>query len=282
MDVNWRSNSSNQGDKVKRKYVFLMIFVIVLIIIMSIVIVPIVSVNIFSDAQETSHRTRPNVIIIADNSYGTAPLKVSFKSLTENFEQKLTYAWDFGDGTISNEEHPHHIYAIDGNYTCTLTITDEISESSDNVTITALENYPPIIKIVVDKASGNRPLTVTFDVDGFDFDGEIASYNWEIIYPPFFSKQKTTTHDEKNFSERFIQSGFYEIKLTVKDDFGNTATDYIKIQVLKHKLELFAFQSYFIYQIIKSFYNNIYLKIIDKISANTPQTFVERILSSWR
>ncbi|UCD13590.1 MAG: PKD domain-containing protein [Thermoplasmatales archaeon] len=40
-----------------------------------------------------------------------------------------TWAWDFGDGDTSNVTNPTHTYAAAGNYTVTLTVTDENEET---------------------------------------------------------------------------------------------------------------------------------------------------------
>jgi len=203
----------------KRKYIVVITISIISIIIFSILALPLISSDVFSKNNEKSQGEIPEVVLITDHSMGNAPFEVSFKSLLQNFGDDVKYSWDFGDGKVSNEKNPNHIYFMEGNYNCTLIVHDEVSESSDEVMITVRENNPPIIKIIVDKTSGNLPLTVQFDSDGFDTDGEIVSY-------------KISNHNEKNFSEKFIRRGLYEVKLIVIDDYGNIATDYIKIQVI--------------------------------------------------
>ena len=179
-----------------------------------------------------------NAYIVTDLTNGNAPLMVNFRSFAQNFRKNVQYYWDFGDGEQSHESNPTHIYRKEGSYNCMLTVKDDWSESSDDILITVRENNPPIVNILVDKTSGNVPLTVNFDVDGFDIDGEIISYEWEIKYPFFVTYQKVANYQEKNFSERFSRIGFYEVKLTVTDNTGNVATDYIKIQVQKAKIGL--------------------------------------------
>lgn len=265
----------------KKKYIVVIIVCIISTITLSILGFTLISPEIFSNSKEEKQAEIPEVIIITDPSLGNAPLKVSFESLLQNFGDNVEYYWDFGDGEVSNEKKPNHIYFMEGNYNCTLTVHDEVSESSDDVMITVLENNPPIIKIVVDKTSGNRPLTVNFDVDGFDTDGEIVSYEWEIKYPPFFSYQKISNHNGKNFSEKFLRSGFYEVKLIVEDDFGNIATDYIKIQVLGFKIELLVGTTLYYIGIFDTIFQ-IYNNFIDKITISPPQTFAEKLISFWR
>jgi len=42
----------------------------------------------------------------------------------------ISYLWDFGDGTQSTEASPVHNYTQDGEYTITLTVTDELNNES--------------------------------------------------------------------------------------------------------------------------------------------------------
>ena len=71
------------------------------------------------------------------------------------------------------------------------------------------------------------------------------------------------------------------MKLTVEDDFGNIATDYIKIQVLGFKIELLVGTTLYyigIFDTIIEIYNNI----IDKITVSPPQPLAEKLISFWR
>ncbi len=43
---------------------------------------------------------------------------------------ELTYHWDFGDFTSSDEENPDHVYGSEGDYTVTITVTDPSGETS--------------------------------------------------------------------------------------------------------------------------------------------------------
>jgi PKD repeat protein len=57
-----------------------------------------------------------------------ANFDVSTDGFTATFTNKssgaTTFAWDFGDGSISTDENPVHTYAADGTYTVTLTASD--------------------------------------------------------------------------------------------------------------------------------------------------------------
>src|SRR5207247_6148871 len=51
-----------------------------------------------------------------------------------------SYNWDFGDGSTSTDENPSHPYTQVGDYTATLTVTDNsgLSSAPATVTITVL------------------------------------------------------------------------------------------------------------------------------------------------
>jgi len=67
-----------------------------------------------------------DVIAEAEPDEGAPPLKVQFTASVEEEEGgPWTFAWDFGDGSKSTEQNPVHTYAKVGEYTATLTVTDQ-------------------------------------------------------------------------------------------------------------------------------------------------------------
>jgi PKD repeat protein len=180
-----------------------------------------------------------SVEVFADETSGAAPHNVTFSSLVLNAKDDVKYNWDFGDGQTSDEAMPTHTYADAGSYVCTLTATDSQKEVTKQIDIKVVTNQPPIIAIMVDKQTGNRPITINFEASVFDVDSEVFSYAWVVTDPPLFGIQKSKDYKEKNFSRTFIRPGWYEIKLTVTDDAENSVTQYMKLQILKSKPELF-------------------------------------------
>jgi len=70
--------------------------------------------------------------VISSTNY----LEVSFTNFSTPAE--ATYAWDFGDVTISTEKDPTHLYTEEGTYTVTLTTTNSAGSAtfSESITIT--------------------------------------------------------------------------------------------------------------------------------------------------
>jgi len=88
-------------------------------------------------------KLRPEAVATANPTEGVAPLKVRFAT-PAGYE----YRWDFGDGSVSSERNPEHVYTEAGLYTATLTVTDKGGLSAATaVTIAADRNTnEPIVR----------------------------------------------------------------------------------------------------------------------------------------
>ena len=82
--------------------------------------------------------------IVAKFSYavegeGFAPANVTFtnESTITDKAGEVSYAWNFGDGTISNDQNPVHEYTSPGTFTVSLTITsaDDLDFFEQSITI---------------------------------------------------------------------------------------------------------------------------------------------------
>jgi len=67
-----------------------------------------------------------DVIAEAEPDEGAPPLKVQFTASVEEDEGgPWKFEWDFGDGQKRTEQNPVHSYDKVGEYTATLTVTDQ-------------------------------------------------------------------------------------------------------------------------------------------------------------
>src|SRR4029077_4277701 len=67
-----------------------------------------------------------DVIAEAEPDEGAPPLKVQFTASVEEDEGgPWKFEWDFGDGQKSTDQNPVHTYDKVGEYTATLTVTDQ-------------------------------------------------------------------------------------------------------------------------------------------------------------
>ena len=75
-------------------------------------------VNTKTDYIEVFAVNPPDADFTADPTTGQAPLSVSFTNLTTG--ETTGYQWDFGDGEVSTEENPMHVYQSAGSFTVAL------------------------------------------------------------------------------------------------------------------------------------------------------------------
>jgi PKD repeat protein len=67
-----------------------------------------------------------DVIVEGEPDEGPPPLTVKFQGYVEEDEGgPWKFAWDFGDGASSAEQNPTHVYEKEGEYTASLTVTDQ-------------------------------------------------------------------------------------------------------------------------------------------------------------
>ena len=80
----------------------------------------------------------PVALISATPLSGKAPLDVTFDAAGSSDDGTIvSYAWNFGDGNAATGVNPVHTYVAQGNYTATLTVTDDFgSTGTASVTIT--------------------------------------------------------------------------------------------------------------------------------------------------
>lgn len=144
----------------------------------------------------------PNAVIRAEPISGQAPLEVSFSagdsSDRETPADRLTYKWDFGDGSVANSgatpgtqfASVDHLYNRTAtgractssnpcNFTAVLTVTDEGGKSdTDSVEIT-LGNSRPAVTITTSATTGIAPLDVVFNgLNSIDPDGDLVCIQW--------------------------------------------------------------------------------------------------------
>ncbi len=75
---------------------------------------------------------------------------IQFNGSVSGGTSPYTWHWNFGDGNTSDEEDPVYVYDEADNYTVTLTVTDAIQNTDDDVTwATITEESGPIFEIEI-------------------------------------------------------------------------------------------------------------------------------------
>ncbi|MDD3686248.1 MAG: PKD domain-containing protein [Bacteroidales bacterium] len=153
---------------------------------------------------------------------GEAPLNVNFTDQSAN--NPTEWLWDFGDGNTSTQQNPSHQYTTPGNYTVSLTVSNEFGEDTEtkNNYITVDEpGEAPIADFSANPLNGYAPLNVIFtDLSTND----PTEWLWN------FGDGNTST--QQNPSHQYTTSGNYTVSLTVSNEFGEdteTKNNYITV-----------------------------------------------------
>ncbi len=152
---------------------------------------------------------------------GTAGQAVSFDGTgsSDPGGTITSYEWDFGDGSTGSGATPSHTYATAGNYTATLTLTDNCGETSTCEAAVAIgeePNEPPVCD-AGGPYNGTAGQAVSFDGTGSsDPDGTIVSYDWNF--------GDGTTGSGATPTHTYATPGNYAVSLTVTDNDGASST----------------------------------------------------------
>src|SRR6266550_578255 len=175
------------------------------------------------DNQGATHSVQHSVTVPGgSNQPPVANFTSSCPTLTCNFTSTSSdpdgtiagYSWNFGDGSpVVTTQNPSHTYGAGGNYTVTLTVTDNLGATnarSQGVTVNAA-NQPPVANFT----SSCPTLTCSFTSTSSDPDGSIAGYSWN-----FGDGSPVVT--TQNPSHTYGAGGTYTVTLTVTDNQGGT------------------------------------------------------------
>jgi PKD repeat protein len=150
-----------------------------------------------------------------------SPLSVNFTN--ESSGTIASWQWDFGDGSLSDQQNPTHIYNFPGTYAVSLTAIGPLGSSTETKAnyITVYGPEPPVAAFSAFPLSGVTPLSVNF-TDGST--GTIDTWSWDFG-DGYVSNQRNPTHV-------YEVQGTYSVSLTVTggsvSDTG-TMIDYITV-----------------------------------------------------
>ncbi len=136
----------------------------------------------------------------------------------------VSYQWNLGDGTISNQPETNHTYGAAGSYQVSLTITDNDDLSDTATTVIQVTNEVPVA--VIDEMANSHDIGVSITFNGsysYDNDGSISNYTWD------FGNGEMHTGETVEYT--YPTGGDYTVTLTVTDNAGamNSATVNISI-----------------------------------------------------
>lgn len=141
-----------------------------------------------------------------------------------SFEAPSTWAWDFGDGTISDEQNPSHTYEAEGLYVVSLTIGTDDCESTTTMLVVAgeyVDYQDECFALFIPMFEDENP----FFNDSLGFEGVLflnlsSAVDGEVLWD--FGDGTTST--EFMPFHNYTENGTYEVSLTVTEAGGCTST----------------------------------------------------------
>jgi PKD repeat protein len=141
----------------------------------------------------------PVADFVANTTCGYSPAVIGFSDRSTG--SPVSWSWNFGDGSISSEQNPVHMYTAPGTYSVTLFVTNAFG--SDTKTVIGYINVYHI-DFTASPQSGNAPLTVSFtDLST----GSPVSWLWSF--------GDGTTSSDRNPTHTYTDLGSYPVSLTV-------------------------------------------------------------------
>ena len=176
-----------------------------------------------SNAAGSDTETKVNYITAgttptADFALTTTGFTTVFTNTSSN---ATTYAWNFGDGTTSNQSNPTHTFSANGTYTVTLTASNDCGTATTSETVTIFVETVPTAGFTATTTDGCAPFTVTFNNSS---SANADSFAWT------FEGGTPATSTAQNPTVTFNNAGTFDVSLIVTNEAGSdteTKTDYI-------------------------------------------------------
>jgi PKD repeat protein len=169
----------------------------------------------------------PPLVCYAGGPYtGETNRPIHFTGTAYGGTPPYTWTWTFGDGGISIDQNPYHIYTSGGVYIVNLTVTDNNSTAANNTTIATITEPPGEPKIVIDEIKGGFGVKAVIKNIG---SADATNVSWKIALDGklvFIGKEKNGTIDIPAGKVLSIKSFVFGFGVTNIKVTADTATKY--------------------------------------------------------
>lgn len=150
-------------------------------------------------------------------------------SATDSDNDPLTYSWNLGDGTTGTGPTPpaNHVYADNGSYEITLTVSDGKGGTNTAQTTANISNVAPAVfsfsvpnaPIAIGPGGVTVPIATTF-IDPGSLDTHTATLDCGAV-----TVQSPAPNGTTSGTCTFTSAGVYSVKLTVTDKDGDSDSE---------------------------------------------------------
>jgi PKD repeat protein len=152
---------------------------------------------------------------------GRERVEVRFRNLSKNAK---TYEWDFGDGAVSSEKEPVHVYEGAGLFTVKLRVTNDLGEDRRvrEAYVKVAHPLEPLADFRAEPREGEAPLEVGFE----DLStGALTEWRWDL---GDLLAGEGRIRRERNPVYVYRVPGWYTVRLRVKGPHGEDETEKVR------------------------------------------------------
>ncbi len=155
-------------------------------------------------------------------------------SATDPGDDELTYTWSFDGGTTQVDlADVNHVFAQDGIYDATVTVTDDDGASTTRTLNVTVNNVAPSIE-TDDSKTGEEGSAVEFNATIADPGTDALTITWDFgdgSDTVATNYNESPTPYEATTSHTYTQNGTYTATVTVTDSDGATTSSEIEVTV---------------------------------------------------
>ena len=174
--------------------------------------------SVSSTLDVTVNNLAPTIAEITGETNISEGTEITYSAIASDpGDDTLTYTWDFGDGSTASGQDVTHTFADNGNYTITLTVSDDDNASSTQTINVTVNNVAPTIDEIIGDTEVNEGQEVTYSAIASDSGNDTLTYTWDFGDGSEIVEGGNVTHI-------FTNNGNYTVTLTVSDDDGAATT----------------------------------------------------------
>jgi len=121
----------------------------------------------------------PDLEISMDSTAGEGTTLSLYAEASDVEADTVSIAWDFGDGVTASGENVSHTWADDGDYTVTVTASDEDGDETIETVIISIHNIAPTLEATASAYNGDEGDSFAFSASTNDVADDTVTVTWD-------------------------------------------------------------------------------------------------------